>query len=30
VLININDPVYDGGPAERDFPLDMALVERIE
>ncbi len=35
VLININgnrvnDPVYDGGPVGRDFPLDLALVERIE
>ncbi len=35
VLININgnrvnDPVYDGGPAGREFPLDLALVERIE
>ncbi len=26
----INDPVYDAGVAGRDFPLDMALVERIE
>lgn len=26
----VNDPVYDGGPAGREFPLDMALVERIE
>lgn len=26
----VNDPVYDGGPVGRDFPLDMALVERIE
>jgi outer membrane receptor protein involved in Fe transport len=26
----VNDPVYDGGPMGRDFPLDMALVERIE
>ncbi len=35
VLVNINgnrtnDPVYDGGPAGREFPLDMDLVERIE
>jgi len=26
----INDPVYDGGPASREFPLDMDLIERIE
>ncbi|MDH4061750.1 MAG: TonB-dependent receptor plug domain-containing protein, partial [Aquincola sp.] len=26
----VNDPVYDGGPVGHDFPLDMALVERIE
>lgn len=26
----VNDPVYDGGPIGRDFPLDMDLVERIE
>jgi outer membrane receptor protein involved in Fe transport len=26
----VNDPVYDGGPAGREFPLDMALVERVE
>ena len=26
----VNDPVYDGGPTGREFPLDMALVERIE
>ena len=26
----VNDPVYDGGPAGRDFPLDMDLIERIE
>ena len=26
----VNDPVYDGGPAGREFPLDMSLVERIE
>jgi outer membrane receptor protein involved in Fe transport len=35
VLININglrvnDPVYDGGPIENVFPLDMDLIERIE
>lgn len=26
----VNDPVYDGGPAGREFPLDLDLVERIE
>lgn len=26
----VNDPVYDGGPVGREFPLDMDLVERIE
>ena len=26
----INDPVFDAGPAGRDFPLDLDLVERIE
>jgi outer membrane cobalamin receptor len=26
----VNDPVYDGGPAGRELPLDLALVERIE
>jgi len=26
----VNDPTYDGGPAGREFPLDMDLVERIE
>ena len=26
----VNDAVYDGGPSDRSFPLDMALVERIE
>lgn len=26
----VNDPVYDGGPAGREFPLAMGLVERIE
>jgi outer membrane receptor protein involved in Fe transport len=26
----VNDPVYDGGPVGREFPLDMALVERVE
>ncbi|MFZ4623044.1 MAG: TonB-dependent receptor plug domain-containing protein, partial [Rhodoferax sp.] len=35
VLININglrinDPVYDGGPIENVFPLDLDLVDRIE
>ena len=33
VLINgnrINDPIYDGGPFGRQFPLDMDLIERIE
>jgi iron complex outermembrane receptor protein len=35
MLVNINgnrvnDPIYDGGPAGREFPLDMDLVERIE
>ena len=33
IMINgnrVNDPVYDGGPVGREFPLDMALVERIE
>jgi iron complex outermembrane receptor protein len=35
VLFNINgnrvnDPVYDGGPAGREFPLDVDLIERIE
>ena len=35
VLININglrinDPVYDVGPIENVFPLDMDLIERIE
>lgn len=26
----VNDPLFDGGPTGRDFPLDMDLVERIE
>jgi iron complex outermembrane receptor protein len=26
----VNDPVYDGGPAGRELPLDLGLVERIE
>jgi outer membrane receptor protein involved in Fe transport len=26
----VNDPTYDGGPAGREFPLDIDLVERIE
>ena len=26
----VNDPVYDGGPAGFEFPLDLDLVERIE
>ena len=26
----VNDPVYDGGPAGREFPLDLDLIERIE
>lgn len=26
----VNDPVYDGGPAGREFPLDMDMIERIE
>lgn len=26
----VNDPIYDGGPAGREFPLDLDLVERIE
>jgi len=26
----VNDPVFDGGPTGREFPLDMGLVERIE
>lgn len=26
----VNDPVYDGGPVGREFPVDLALVERIE
>jgi iron complex outermembrane receptor protein len=26
----INDPIFDTGPTGRDFPLDLALVERIE
>jgi iron complex outermembrane receptor protein len=26
----VNDPIYDGGPAGREFPLDMDLIERIE
>lgn len=26
----LNDPLYDGAPAGRQLPLDMALVERIE
>lgn len=26
----VNDPVYDGGVAGREFPLDLDLVERIE
>lgn len=26
----LNDPVYEGGPFGRQFPLDMDLVERIE
>lgn len=33
VLINgnrSNDPIYDGGPFGRQFPLDMDLIERIE
>lgn len=33
VMINgnrVNDLVYDQGPTGRQFPLDMALVERIE
>jgi outer membrane receptor protein involved in Fe transport len=26
----VNDPVYDGGPAGREVPIDMDLIERIE
>ncbi len=26
----LNDPIYDGGPFGRQFPLDMDLIERIE
>ncbi len=26
----VNDPTFDQGPAGREFPLDMDLVERIE
>lgn len=26
----VNDSVYDGGPTDSSFPLDMALVQRIE
>ena len=26
----VNDPIYDGGPAGREFPLDVDLIERIE
>lgn len=26
----VNDPVFDGGPSDRIFPLDMDLIERIE
>lgn len=26
----VNDSVFDGGPTDRSFPLDMGLVERIE
>ena len=26
----VNDPVYDGGPVGRDFPLNLDLIERIE
>jgi outer membrane receptor protein involved in Fe transport len=28
--MRVNDPVYDGGLAGREFPLDLELVERIE
>lgn len=26
----VNDPIYDGGPIGRVFPLDIDLIERIE
>ena len=26
----VNEPVYDGGPTDTSFPLDMGLVQRIE
>ncbi|WP_084544976.1 TonB-dependent receptor plug domain-containing protein [Derxia gummosa] len=26
----VNDPLFDSGPIDRAFPLDMGLVERIE
>ena len=26
----VNDPIYDGGPVGRQFPLDIDLIERIE
>jgi outer membrane receptor protein involved in Fe transport len=28
--VRINDPLYEGGPLGREFPLDVGLIDRVE